>query len=242
MPRRTWYAGCMRRVVILGRGGAGKSTLAARLGNALGLPVIELDRHFWAPDLTPTPKDRWARIQRRLSSGQAWVIDGDLGPYDVLDVRLRAADTVIVLDFPSGAAPGARCAAPARTWPSGDGSSPTGAAACPRSWPPSPPTPATHNSTCCAGPAPSNDSSPRPPQRPAGRSPRRALIAGIPRYGRSAAGIVHPGTDNGLAHLRQVAAGEAAGALRGRGHDGRVYLARHVGPTGCAVLIGRVVQ
>ena len=90
----------MRRIVILGRGGAGKSTLAARLGATLALPVIELDKHFWPPDLTPMPKDQWARIQRRLASGQQWVMDGDLGPYDVLDVRLQAADTVIVLDFP----------------------------------------------------------------------------------------------------------------------------------------------
>lgn len=86
--------------MILGRGGAGKSTLAARLGAALALPVIELDKHFWAPGLTPTPKDQWAQIQRRLTSSERWVIDGDLGPYDVLDVRLQVADTVIVLDFP----------------------------------------------------------------------------------------------------------------------------------------------
>jgi adenylate kinase family enzyme len=90
----------VRRIVILGRGGAGKSTLAARLGAILAVPVIELDKHFWTPDLTPTPKDRWAQVQHQLTSGERWVIDGDLGPYDVLDVRLRAADTVIVLDFP----------------------------------------------------------------------------------------------------------------------------------------------
>jgi Asp/Glu/hydantoin racemase len=43
------------RVVILGRGGAGRSTAAARLGQKTGLPVIELDSQFWRPDLTPTP-------------------------------------------------------------------------------------------------------------------------------------------------------------------------------------------
>jgi adenylate kinase family enzyme len=89
----------MRKVVVLGRGGAGKSTLAGRLGAALGLPVIELDEHFWRADLTPTPKDEWARIQRELTSGARWILDGDLGPYDVLSVRLRTADTVLVLDF-----------------------------------------------------------------------------------------------------------------------------------------------
>src|SRR5262245_33703619 len=90
----------MRRIVVLGRGGAGKSTLATHLGAALALPVIELDKHFWTPDLTPTPGDQWAKIQHRLTSARQWILDGDLGPYDVLHVRLRAADTVIVLDFP----------------------------------------------------------------------------------------------------------------------------------------------
>lgn len=90
----------MRRIVVLGRGGAGKSTFAVALGAALGLPVVELDKQFWPPDLTPMPAARWAEVQRGLVRGPAWVLDGDLGPYDVLDVRLRAADTVVVLDFP----------------------------------------------------------------------------------------------------------------------------------------------
>lgn len=90
----------MRRVVILGRGGAGKSALAVRLGAVLDLPVIELDKHFWPPDLTPLPKAEWATTQRRLCAADRWILDGDLGPYDVLAVRLRAADTVVVLDFP----------------------------------------------------------------------------------------------------------------------------------------------
>lgn len=90
----------MNKVVILGRGGAGKSTLAVRLGTVTGLPVVELDQHFWPADLTPIPRDRWAAVQRRLTTAERWILDGDLGPYDALDVRLAAADTVIVLDFP----------------------------------------------------------------------------------------------------------------------------------------------
>jgi adenylate kinase family enzyme len=87
------------RVVVLGRGGAGKSALAARLGVLTGLPVIELDKHFWSSDLTPLPMDQWKALQRNLVGAERWILDGDLGPYDAPEVRLSAADTVIVLDF-----------------------------------------------------------------------------------------------------------------------------------------------
>ncbi|MEV4578002.1 hypothetical protein AB0K16_32625 [Nonomuraea jabiensis] len=89
----------MRRVVILGRGGSGKSTLAARLGAITGLPVVELDKHFWRPGLEATSPDQWAAVQDELVRAETWIMDGDLGPYDVPDVRLRKADTVILLDF-----------------------------------------------------------------------------------------------------------------------------------------------
>jgi adenylate kinase family enzyme len=94
-----------RRVVILGRGGAGKSTFAARLGAVTGIPVIELDTVFWRADLTPTPPDAWAAWQRELVARPGWIADGDLGPHDVLDVCLAAADTVLLFDYALG-----RCA------------------------------------------------------------------------------------------------------------------------------------
>jgi adenylate kinase family enzyme len=89
----------MRRVVIVGPGASGKSTLAAALGRITGLPVIELDKLFWSPGLAATAPGRWAEIQRELIRQPRWILDGDLGPYDVIEVRLRAADTVVFLDF-----------------------------------------------------------------------------------------------------------------------------------------------
>jgi adenylate kinase family enzyme len=89
----------MKRVVIIGRGASGKSTLAARLGEITGLPVIELDKVFWQPGLVATPRDRWVVVQERFVAEEGWIMDGDLGPYDVVEVRLRAADTIILLDF-----------------------------------------------------------------------------------------------------------------------------------------------
>ena len=47
----------VERVVVLGRGGAGKSTAAAELGRITGLPVVELDAHFWDSKLVPLTKD-----------------------------------------------------------------------------------------------------------------------------------------------------------------------------------------
>ncbi len=89
----------MKRVVILGRGASGKSTLARRLGNITGLPVIEADKIFWQPGLVPTTREQWIATQKGIVAEDRWIIDGDLGRYDAVEVRLREADTIILLDF-----------------------------------------------------------------------------------------------------------------------------------------------
>lgn len=89
----------MRRVLVLGRGGAGKSAFARRLGALSGIPVVELDKVFWGPGLVGTPGPEWAEKQRELVAADAWILDGDLGPYDVLGVRLAEADTVVLLNL-----------------------------------------------------------------------------------------------------------------------------------------------
>jgi adenylate kinase family enzyme len=89
----------MQRVVILGPGGAGKTSLAKQLAEITGLPAIELDKIFWGHDLAAPPRDQWVAHQRVLVAQDRWILDGDLGPYDALEIRLQAADTVIFLDF-----------------------------------------------------------------------------------------------------------------------------------------------
>jgi adenylate kinase family enzyme len=89
----------MQRVVIIGRGASGKSTLARRLGHITGLPVTEVDRVFWQPGLVAMPRDQWVVMQEKLVARDRWIIEGDLGPYDAVEVRLRSADTIIFLDF-----------------------------------------------------------------------------------------------------------------------------------------------
>ena len=49
----------MKRILIIGSGGAGKSTLAVKLSELLGLDVVHLDSYFWNPNWEKTPTDKW---------------------------------------------------------------------------------------------------------------------------------------------------------------------------------------
>jgi adenylate kinase family enzyme len=89
------------RIVVLGPGAAGKSTLSKSLTQATGVAWVELDKLFWSPNLDPMPPDEWADVQRDLIDEESWILDGDLGPYDVVDVRLEKADTVVLFDPPT---------------------------------------------------------------------------------------------------------------------------------------------
>lgn len=87
--------GLVQRVVVVGSGGAGKSTFAAVLGEATGLPVVHLDRHFWHPGWVETPREEWRQRQRELFAGEQWIADGNYG--GTFDERLAHADTVIIV-------------------------------------------------------------------------------------------------------------------------------------------------
>jgi adenylate kinase family enzyme len=88
----------MRRIVVLGRGAAGKSEFSRSAGQATGIPWIELDRVFWSQDLRPLSTGEWHEVQARLVAADAWILDGDLGPYDAPEVRLALADAVVLFD------------------------------------------------------------------------------------------------------------------------------------------------
>src|SRR4051794_905502 len=88
----------MRRVLVIGSGGAGKTTLARRLAERTGLPLVHLDMLYWHAGWVPTGEPEWDRIIEELVSRDAWVMDGNYGR--TLDRRLAACDTVIFLDLP----------------------------------------------------------------------------------------------------------------------------------------------
>ncbi|QRN96837.1 DNA topology modulation protein [Archangium violaceum] len=88
----------MRRVLVIGSGGAGKSTFATRLAQLTGLPLVHLDALYWKPGWVETPKEEWSRTMGQLIAEERWVMDGNYG--GTLEQRLAACDTVVFLDLP----------------------------------------------------------------------------------------------------------------------------------------------
>jgi adenylate kinase family enzyme len=88
----------MKKIIVVGSGGAGKSTFARRLGEKLAIPVVHLDKLFWHPNWTRTPDDEWHEIVRREIKRDEWVMDGNFG--GTREMRMQACDTVILLDMP----------------------------------------------------------------------------------------------------------------------------------------------
>lgn len=89
----------MRRVLVIGISGAGKSTFSRRLAERTGLPLIHLDREFWRPGWIVTPRPEWRAKVAELVERDTWIMDGNYG--GSLDLRLPRADTVIWFDYPT---------------------------------------------------------------------------------------------------------------------------------------------
>lgn len=85
------------RIMVIGAGGAGKSTFSRRLAEITGLPLIHLDRHHWKPGWEPTPADEWSEVVRSLASGERWIIDGNYG--GTLGIRMSRCDAIVFFDF-----------------------------------------------------------------------------------------------------------------------------------------------
>lgn len=88
----------MKKIIIIGCPGSGKSTFARALHDKTGIPLHHLDMMFWNADRTTVEK---ALFLERLSAAMEqdeWIIDGNYG--STIELRLAACDTVFFLDYP----------------------------------------------------------------------------------------------------------------------------------------------
>lgn len=83
-----------RRIHVTGNAGAGKSTLAKRLGEITGLPVHGLDKIVWQPGWNKTPVEERRVLEASLITGSYWIIEG------VSSSVREAADLIVFLDYP----------------------------------------------------------------------------------------------------------------------------------------------
>ena len=86
----------MTRVILLGCAGGGKTTLARRLAEKTGAPVIDLDG-IWRSRTQETPEFRATLAERH--AGEAWISDGNFAAV-TFDLRLPRADLVVWLERP----------------------------------------------------------------------------------------------------------------------------------------------
>ncbi len=88
----------LRRVVVVGTSGAGKTTLAGQLAHILDMPHVELDAYRHGPNWTETPDDIFRQRIAETLTGQHWVVDGN---YSVArDIVWARATTIVWLDYP----------------------------------------------------------------------------------------------------------------------------------------------
>ena len=86
----------MKRVAVIGPTGAGKSRLAAQLGEKLDVRVLHLDTLFWKPGWVRTPHEEYVATQRRELAEESWIVEAQYD--DMLPDWIDAADTIVFLD------------------------------------------------------------------------------------------------------------------------------------------------
>lgn len=90
----------MKRVMIVGQPGGGKSYLARELGRLTGLPVIHVDLLHWCPGWVERPRGKKIAMALEIERSPQWIFEGSLSA--TFDHRLSRADTLVILDMPLG--------------------------------------------------------------------------------------------------------------------------------------------
>ena len=88
----------MKRVIVIGSSGAGKSTFARKLRDKTGLPLYYLDMIWHKPDRTTISREEFDERLSGILKTDSWIIDGNFSR--TLEMRLQYCDTVFLLDYP----------------------------------------------------------------------------------------------------------------------------------------------
>ena len=88
----------MKRIIVIGCPGSGKSTFSKALHQRTGIPLFHLDMLYWNKDKTTVDKSVFLERLSEVLQHSQWIIDGNYS--STMELRLQACDTVIFLDYP----------------------------------------------------------------------------------------------------------------------------------------------
>ena len=88
----------MKKVIVIGCPGSGKTTFAVKLNECTGLPLYHLDAIWHKPDKTHIPREEYDKRVAEIFETPEWIIDGNYNR--TIEARLIHCDTVFLFDLP----------------------------------------------------------------------------------------------------------------------------------------------
>ena len=89
----------MRKIIVIGCPGSGKSTFSKALHHKTGIPLYHLDMMYWNEDKTTVEKSLFLDRLAAVLQKDEWIIDGNYA--STMEMRLAESDTVFFLDYPT---------------------------------------------------------------------------------------------------------------------------------------------
>ena len=87
----------MKRIIVIGCPGSGKSRFSKALHKKTKLPLYHLDMMYWNADRTTVSRDIFHARLTEVLTGEEWIIDGNYS--STLELRVGACDAIFFLDY-----------------------------------------------------------------------------------------------------------------------------------------------
>jgi adenylate kinase family enzyme len=88
----------MKKIVIFGMPGAGKSTWSLKLSQQANIPVYHIDQFFFTENWKKRPTEDFIKLKQEIMKKDSWILDGN--GLKTLELRYKEANTAILFAYP----------------------------------------------------------------------------------------------------------------------------------------------